>query len=171
MDAPRTQKAPIGLRHGAASRSFASVRTTRRRNRQPPAAPRELNRTVTEASCSAPSMPTQPTMTEGIMPIMWRSAIVGAGLLAVSAGLPADADDERGFGGNIKRVLLIKGFHQLRARHQRGQWRRALLPKSGRTRGDRRQLSGSLGIRAFRFVPWVDGVGQRRFTTYSRRLL
>src|SRR6516165_3376803 len=115
MDAPRTQKAPIGLRHGAASRSFASVRTTRRRNRQPPAAPRELNRTVTEASCSAPSMPTQPTMTEGIMPIMWRSAIVGAGLLAVSAGLPADADDERGFGGNIKRVLLISidGMHAL----------------------------------------------------------
>src|SRR6516165_6458956 len=115
MDAPRTQKAPIGLRHGAASRSFASVRTTRRRNRQPPAAPRELNRTVTEASCSAPSMPTQPTMTEGIMPIMWRSAIVGAGLLAVSAGLPADADDERAFGGNIKRVLLISidGMHAL----------------------------------------------------------
>ena len=49
------------------------------------------------------------------MPIMWRSAIVGAGLLAVSAGLPAGADDERGFGGNIKRVLLISidGMHAL----------------------------------------------------------
>jgi hypothetical protein len=53
---------------------------------------------------------------ERIMPILWRSAIVGAGFLAVSAGLPADADGDGGFGSNdIKRVLLISidGMHAL----------------------------------------------------------
>ena len=50
------------------------------------------------------------------MPMLWRSAVLGAGLLAVSAGLPAHADGDRGFGGSgIKRVLLISidGMHAL----------------------------------------------------------
>ena len=58
------------------------------------------------------------------MPMLWRSAVIGAGLLAVSAGLPAHADGDGGFGGNgIKHVLLISidgmhaaRFYQLRAR-------------------------------------------------------
>jgi hypothetical protein len=50
------------------------------------------------------------------MPMLWRSAVIGAGLLAVSAGLPAHADGDGGFGGNgIKHVLLISidGMHAL----------------------------------------------------------
>src|SRR5712672_1776587 len=49
------------------------------------------------------------------MPIFWRSAVLGAGLLAVSAGLSAQADGDAGFGGGIKRVLLISidGMHAL----------------------------------------------------------
>jgi predicted AlkP superfamily pyrophosphatase or phosphodiesterase len=50
------------------------------------------------------------------MPRFWRSAVLGAGLLAVSASLPAHADGDGGFGGNgIKRVLLISidGMHAL----------------------------------------------------------
>ena len=50
------------------------------------------------------------------MPMLWRSAVLGAGLLVVSAGLPTHADDHRGFnGGSIKRVLLISidGMHAL----------------------------------------------------------
>jgi len=49
------------------------------------------------------------------MPMLWRSAILGAGLLAASTGLPAHADEGRGFGGDIKRVLLISidGMHAL----------------------------------------------------------
>jgi hypothetical protein len=49
------------------------------------------------------------------MPTLWRSAVLGAGLLAVSAGLPALADGDGGFGGGIKRVLLISidGMHAL----------------------------------------------------------
>src|SRR5271166_1424045 len=89
-------------------------------NREPPAAPRELNRTVTETSCSAPSMLAQPAMTEGIMPMMWRSAVLGAGLLAASAGLPAHADGnggggDGGGGHGIQHVLLISidGMHAL----------------------------------------------------------
>src|ERR1700719_603212 len=45
-----------------------------------------------------------------------EGAAVGAGLLAASAGLPAHADGDGGFGGNgIKRVLLISidGMHAL----------------------------------------------------------
>jgi hypothetical protein len=45
-----------------------------------------------------------------------RSAVLGAALLAVSAGLPAHADGDRGFGGSgINRVLLISidGMHAL----------------------------------------------------------
>ena len=45
-----------------------------------------------------------------------EGAVVGAGLLAASAGLPAHADGGGGFGGNgIKRVLLISidGMHAL----------------------------------------------------------
>jgi len=48
------------------------------------------------------------------MPMLLRSAVLGAGLLAVSAGLPAHADGDGGFGGSgIKRVLLISidGMH------------------------------------------------------------
>jgi hypothetical protein len=55
-------------------------------------------------------------MTEGIMPMLWRSTVLGAGLLAASAGLPAQADRDLGFGGEgIKRVLLISidGMHAL----------------------------------------------------------
>jgi len=49
------------------------------------------------------------------MPILWRNAVLGAGLLAVSAGLPAHADGGGGLGGDIKRVLLISidGMHAL----------------------------------------------------------
>jgi hypothetical protein len=49
------------------------------------------------------------------MPIFWRSAVLGPGLLAVSAGLSAQADGDAGFGGGIKRVLLISidGMHAL----------------------------------------------------------
>ena len=45
-----------------------------------------------------------------------EGAAVGAGLLVASAGLPAHADGDGGFGGNgIKRVLLISidGMHAL----------------------------------------------------------
>jgi hypothetical protein len=48
--------------------------------------------------------------------MLFRSAVLGAGLLAVSAGLPAHADGDRGFGSSgIKRVLLISidGMHAL----------------------------------------------------------
>jgi hypothetical protein len=61
-------------------------------------------------------MPAQSAMTEGIMPVLWRSATLGAGLLAVSAGLPVYADGGGGFEGNdIKHVLLISidGMHAL----------------------------------------------------------
>src|SRR6516164_7833155 len=60
-------------------------------------------------------MPLQSATIEGIMPMLWRSAILGAGLLAASTGLPAHADEGRGFGGDIKRVLLISidGMHAL----------------------------------------------------------
>jgi hypothetical protein len=50
------------------------------------------------------------------MRMLWRSAVLGAGLLAVSAGLRAHADGDGGFGGDgIKRVLLISidGMHAL----------------------------------------------------------
>jgi len=50
------------------------------------------------------------------MPMLWRSTVLGAGLLAASAGLPAHADGDLGFGGDgIKRVLLISidGMHAL----------------------------------------------------------
>jgi len=50
------------------------------------------------------------------MPMLWRSAVLGAGLLAVSAGLPALADGGGDDGGNgIKQVLLISidGMHAL----------------------------------------------------------
>jgi Type I phosphodiesterase / nucleotide pyrophosphatase len=50
------------------------------------------------------------------MRMLWRSAVLGAGLLAVSAGLRAHADGDRGLGGDgIKRVLLISidGMHAL----------------------------------------------------------
>jgi hypothetical protein len=46
--------------------------------------------------------------------MLWRSAVVGAGLLTVAAGLPAPADADEGFGGDrIKHVLLISidGMH------------------------------------------------------------
>jgi hypothetical protein len=40
--------------------------------------------------------------------MLWRSAVLGAGLLAVSAGLPAHADGGGGFdGGAVRRVPLI----------------------------------------------------------------
>jgi hypothetical protein len=55
-------------------------------------------------------------MTEGIMPLLRRSTVLGAGLLALSAGLPALADGGGGFEGNdIKHVLLISidGMHAL----------------------------------------------------------
>jgi predicted AlkP superfamily pyrophosphatase or phosphodiesterase len=48
------------------------------------------------------------------MPMLWRSAALGAGLLAASAGLSAHADDGGSSGGNaIKHVLLISidGMH------------------------------------------------------------
>jgi len=48
------------------------------------------------------------------MPMLWRSAVLSAGLLAIPAGLPAHADG--GFGGNdIRHVLLISidGMHAL----------------------------------------------------------
>ena len=50
------------------------------------------------------------------MPKLWRSAVLGAGLLAVSSGLSAHADGDWGSGGGgggIKRVLLISidGMH------------------------------------------------------------
>ena len=48
------------------------------------------------------------------MPILWRSAVLGAGILAVSAGLPVYADGVGNLGGNgIKHVLLISidGMH------------------------------------------------------------
>ena len=57
------------------------------------------------------------------MPMLWRSAVLGAGLLAASAGLSAHAGGDGGIGGNgdwgfgngIKRVLLISidGMHAL----------------------------------------------------------
>src|ERR1700739_492095 len=48
--------------------------------------------------------------------MLFRSAVLGAGLLAFFAGLPAHADGDRGFGSSgIKRVLLISidGMHAL----------------------------------------------------------
>jgi Type I phosphodiesterase / nucleotide pyrophosphatase len=48
--------------------------------------------------------------------MLWRSAVLGAGLLAVSAGLPTLADAAEGFDGDgIKHVLLISidGMHAL----------------------------------------------------------
>jgi len=54
------------------------------------------------------------------MPMMWRSAVLGAGLLAASAGLPAHADGnggggDGGGGHGIQHVLLISidGMHAL----------------------------------------------------------
>jgi hypothetical protein len=49
-------------------------------------------------------------MTEGIMPIMWRSAVMGWSLLAVSAGLPVHADGNGGGGDGgegIKHVFVV----------------------------------------------------------------
>src|SRR5271165_840860 len=85
----------------------------RRRGRQPSAASRERNRTVNKASYPPPSLPAQPAITERIMPMLWRSAALGAGLLAASAGLSAHADGN-GVSG-IQRVLLISidGMHAL----------------------------------------------------------
>ena len=48
------------------------------------------------------------------MPMLWRSAVLGVGLLAASAGLPEHADATGGLGSNgIKQVLLISidGMH------------------------------------------------------------
>jgi Type I phosphodiesterase / nucleotide pyrophosphatase len=48
------------------------------------------------------------------MPVLWRSTVLGAGLLAVSAGVPAHAAASGGIGSNdIKQVLLISidGMH------------------------------------------------------------
>ena len=49
------------------------------------------------------------------MPMLWRSAVLGAGLLAASTGLPAHAGAGRALDGDIKRVLLISidGMHAL----------------------------------------------------------
>jgi predicted AlkP superfamily pyrophosphatase or phosphodiesterase len=50
------------------------------------------------------------------MPMLWRSAVLGAGLFAVSAGLPVHADAKSALGANgIKQVLLISidGMHAL----------------------------------------------------------
>jgi hypothetical protein len=50
------------------------------------------------------------------MPILWRSAVLGAGLLAASAGLPDRADATGALGSNgINQVLLISidGMHAL----------------------------------------------------------
>src|SRR6516165_10882109 len=60
-------------------------------------------------------MSLQSATIEGIMPMLSRSAILGAGLLAASTGRPAHADEGRGFGNGIKRVLLISidGMHAL----------------------------------------------------------
>ena len=47
---------------------------------------------------------------EGIIPILWQSAVLGAGLLAVSAGLPVHADGNGGGGdggGAIKHVFVV----------------------------------------------------------------
>jgi hypothetical protein len=54
----------------------------------------------------------QLAMTERIMPVSWRSAVLGAGLLAASTALSAYADGDFG-GRDIKRVLLISidGMH------------------------------------------------------------
>ena len=44
------------------------------------------------------------------MPILWQSAVLGAGLLAVSAGLPVHADGNSGGGdggGGIKHVFVV----------------------------------------------------------------
>ena len=59
-------------------------------------------------------MPCNRAMTEGIMRLSGRSAVLGAGLLAISAGLPANAEGDGGFGGSgIRHVLLISidGMH------------------------------------------------------------
>jgi hypothetical protein len=48
------------------------------------------------------------------MPVLWRTKVIGAGLLAVSAGVPAHAAAGGGIGSNgIKQVLLISidGMH------------------------------------------------------------
>jgi hypothetical protein len=59
-------------------------------------------------------------MTEGIMPMLWRSAVLSAGLLAVSAGLTVHADGnggggDGGGGRGLQHVLLISidGMHAL----------------------------------------------------------
>jgi len=44
------------------------------------------------------------------MPILWQSAVLGAGLLAVSAGLPVHANGNGGGGdggGAIKHVFVV----------------------------------------------------------------
>jgi predicted AlkP superfamily pyrophosphatase or phosphodiesterase len=59
-------------------------------------------------------MPTQSAITERAMPKSWQGAVLGTGVLALSAGLPVYADGGRDVGANgIKHVLLISidGMH------------------------------------------------------------
>jgi hypothetical protein len=83
-------------------------------DREPLTAPLKRNQSVTEVSYPLFSMTPQPQLRRGIMPVLLRSAVMGAGLLAVSAVLPEPADATGGLGSNgIKQVLLISidGMH------------------------------------------------------------
>jgi hypothetical protein len=113
------------------------------------------------------------------MPMLWRSAVIGAGLLAVSAGLPAHADGGGGFdGGAVKQVLLISidGMHALDfincAEGISGvNGGAAYCPNLAELARDGGKLSRHFDVEAVRLVPRIDGAGQRRLAAYRRRIL
>ena len=113
------------------------------------------------------------------MPMLWRSAVLGADLLAVSAGLPAHADGDGGFGGSgIKRVLLISidGMHAVdfincAAGISGVNGGAAYCPNLAGLAETGGELSGDFDVEAVRFVPRPDGAGDRRLAAYRRRFL
>ena len=117
------------------------------------------------------------------MPMIWRNAALGAGLLAASAALSAHAGGDGSSGGwgsgnGIKRVLLISidGMHALDFINcSQGisgvNGGAPYCPNLAELGGDRRQLSGGFRLEAVRFVSRADGIGQRGLATYRRRFL
>ncbi len=120
------------------------------------------------------------------MPMLWRSAVLGAGLLAASAGLSAHAGGDGGIGGNgdwgfgngIKRVLLISidGMHALDFINcSQGisgvNGGTPYCPNLAALAADWCQLSRGFHFEAVRFLSRADGIGQRRLAANRRCFL
>ena len=113
------------------------------------------------------------------MPMLWRSTVLGAGLLVASAGLPAQADGDLGFGGDsIKRVLLISidGMHALDFINcaegisgvNGGAPYCPNLAELAETGVNYLEASTS---EPSDFIPRIDGIGIRRLAAYRGRVL